>query len=394
MPEALRADPRLLFPRGPDPRRGSCEGAQPWRLQEMRGLAALRRRGLPCRTLPELRGAAAVGVRRLLAEQGSLFSRWGGSGRGISSRTSQASPTSPWRPFPGFGPPVVCGAGPLSREGPPLHRRVAESRTLSVLACDTALSPLLDVRDRARPRRLPRGPGLQSRRLHQPGRRRGSPPRGPLLPPRDLQGGEGREVLTFVRITPSRLPVRASRPPSRLAPALPALPPLGSVGVHAVHVAGSLARGPLLAAGLDFSFEPGKTHASGCPSLLAEERRLGRLTRWPGQYAASSGRPGWAEAGPPQYGLRPIHSLPPTRPCSDELSKPGPPVYDLRDSGLPSGRRLSFDRDERLSPLGGLMPPPGASGAAVPGVEALRSLDQGAPSAEELASASKESAPP
>jgi hypothetical protein len=93
--------------------------------------------------------------------------------------------------------------------------------------------------------------------------------------------------LSIVRITRSALLDRvASALESAGIPFFDA-PPLGSVGVHAVHVARGLCEGPLLAIGLDFSFEAGKTHARGCPSLLAEERKLDRLTRWPGQFTAS-----------------------------------------------------------------------------------------------------------
>ena len=90
-----------------------------------------------------------------------------------------------------------------------------------------------------------------------------------------------------MRITPSPTLARIEAALSEAGLPFFRAPPLGSVGVHAAHVARSLAAGPLLATGLDFSFEPGKTHARGCPSLLAEERRLDRLTRWPGQYVAS-----------------------------------------------------------------------------------------------------------
>jgi hypothetical protein len=56
-----------------------------------------------------------------------------------------------------------------------------------------------------------------------------------------------------------------------------ALPPLGSVGVSAVQLALRLTRGPVLFAGLDFAFQPGKTHARGAPSHLARLISGGRF---------------------------------------------------------------------------------------------------------------------
>ena len=56
----------------------------------------------------------------------------------------------------------------------------------------------------------------------------------------------------------------------------PELPPLGSVGVTAVQAALSLTAGPVLLAGLDFSYPGGRTHARGAPS---HRRALGGCTR-------------------------------------------------------------------------------------------------------------------
>jgi len=57
----------------------------------------------------------------------------------------------------------------------------------------------------------------------------------------------------------------------------PSLPPLGSVGVTAVQLALRLTRGPVFLAGLDFCYQPGKTHARGAPAhlrALTQSRRL------------------------------------------------------------------------------------------------------------------------
>ncbi len=47
----------------------------------------------------------------------------------------------------------------------------------------------------------------------------------------------------------------------------PRLPPLGSVGVAAAWIAWKLTQGPVLLAGLDFSFPPGQSHARGAPLI-------------------------------------------------------------------------------------------------------------------------------
>jgi len=180
---------------------------------------------------------------------------------------------------------VVCGAGPSVEDALPL---ICRSRSrLGVVACDTALGTLLSsgiepdlvVCLEGQAHNLADFTCLGSGRI-------------PLVAdlsshPTAFRAVRGRKYLTLVRITRSPFLSRVAAALSEAAlPFLPA-PPLGSVGVHATHIARRLARGPVLATGLDFSFEPGKTHARGCPSLLAEASRMDRLTRWPGQYAAS-----------------------------------------------------------------------------------------------------------
>jgi len=58
---------------------------------------------------------------------------------------------------------------------------------------------------------------------------------------------------------------------------VPRIPPLGSVGVAAAWVAWRLTDGPVVVAGLDFSYPAGKTHARGAPSLGALHSRTSRL---------------------------------------------------------------------------------------------------------------------
>ena len=49
---------------------------------------------------------------------------------------------------------------------------------------------------------------------------------------------------------------------------IPGIPPLGSVGIAALHAALMLTPGPVYFTGLDFSFQPGKTHARSTPPLF------------------------------------------------------------------------------------------------------------------------------
>jgi hypothetical protein len=189
------------------------------------------------------------------------------------------------RPLPAFpGAVAVCGAGASLEEALPFL--ASERGRLGIVACDTALGTLLAsgvepdlvVCLEAQAHNLPDFTPLGSRPIALAADLSSHPATF-----RAIRGGKH---LSLVRITRSPFLERV-----RSAFALSSLPfldapPLGSVGVHAYYVARSLTRGPILATGLDFSFERGKSHARGCPSLLAEERRLDRLTRWPGQYAA------------------------------------------------------------------------------------------------------------
>ncbi len=56
-----------------------------------------------------------------------------------------------------------------------------------------------------------------------------------------------------------------------------AIPPLGSVGVAALHLALGLTAGPVLAAGLDFAYSGGRTHARGAPAMRAALAAASRL---------------------------------------------------------------------------------------------------------------------
>jgi hypothetical protein len=242
-------------------------------------------------------------------------------------------------PLPSFpGPVIVCGAGPSLEAALPF---IAENRSgLSVVVCDTALGSLLDFHIE---------PDLvvclegQAHNLPDfvPAERGPIPLLADLSShPATFRALSGTKHLTAVAIAPSPFlrRVEALRLPAM------ACPPLGSVGVHAVHVARRLTAAPVLITGLDFSSELGKTHARGSPSLRAELSSLSRLSRWPNQLAAAF-RPG-ARPGPEALGpLWPEGSQPRTDPAlsayaallSDELSRPGTAVFDLRGRGLPLG---------------------------------------------------------
>jgi len=59
----------------------------------------------------------------------------------------------------------------------------------------------------------------------------------------------------------------------------PRLPPLGSVGLSAAAIARRLTQGPIITAGLDFSFTPDSYHARSTPGHKSKLRRQNRFTR-------------------------------------------------------------------------------------------------------------------
>jgi hypothetical protein len=252
--------------------------------------------------------------------------------------------------FPGAV--LVCGAGPSLEDALPLM--VRERGRLGVVACDTALGTLLAagiepdlvVCLEAQAHNLADFTCLGSRRTTLAADLSSHPS--------TFRAVRGPKCLTFVRITRSPFLSRVEAALREASfPFLPA-PPLGSVGVHAVHVARILAQGPLFATGLDFCFEPGKTHARGCPSLFAEERKLNRLTRWPAQYAASFRERTFKLGGARSTGgssallsdpiLLSYASL-----LADRTATNASGLYDLRGRG-PSigGRRIAFAQAESM----------------------------------------------
>ncbi|MBN1242372.1 MAG: DUF115 domain-containing protein [Spirochaetales bacterium] len=65
--------------------------------------------------------------------------------------------------------------------------------------------------------------------------------------------------------------------------------PLGSVGVLAASLSARLGSVPLILAGLDFSYEAGRSHASGAPFPEAEDQRRSRLRQGPSLWSAAYG---------------------------------------------------------------------------------------------------------
>ena len=197
-----------------------------------------------------------------------------------------ALPSIAPEPFPSFaGAAVVCGAGPSLETALPFI--IANRGRIGVVACDTALGTLLAsgvepdlvVCLEAQAHNLADFVPLEGRPVRLAADLSSHPA--------TFRSVRGPKHVSLVRLAESPFLDRVAALGRELELPIMDLPPLGSVGVHAVRLVRSLAAGPILVAGLDFSFETGKTHSRGSPSLLAGERELDRFSRWPSQYAAS-----------------------------------------------------------------------------------------------------------
>ena len=249
-------------------------------------------------------------------------------------------------PIPRFpGAVVVCGAGPSLEGALPFIR--SSRRRLGVVSCDTALGTLLSAGIEPDLAVCLEGQAHNLADFTCLGSRRVSLVGDLSSHPASFRAVRGPKHLSLVRITPSPTLARIESALWKAGIPFFGAPPLGSVGVHAAHLASALARGPLLATGLDFSFEPGKTHARGCPSLLVEERKLDRLTRWPGQFAVSFRErtlrlEGGAEASPRGLLSDPTLVSYAALLASGAASGAGKaPLYDLR-AGYGEGRGPSI----------------------------------------------------
>lgn len=370
MPEALRSDPRLSFleAQGPGPI-----------LERARSLGAFRR-CVPLR----LSGGEAFHAELYRSSAALLQSEFAAYWRSKAALLSMGRlwarnifrnlavlPELELSPPPRLGPTVVCGAGPSLERALPFIAESQRTGLLSVLACDTALSPLLDFGI------LPdlvvclEGQAYNLADFTRLGDRPLTLLADLSSHPATFRAVRGKKLLSSVSIVPSAFLDRVA---SLGLPLLPC-PPLASVGVHSVHLARRLSSGPLFLTGLDFSYEMGKTHARGSPSLCAAERGLGRLNRWTGQYASSmralespAGRAAFQDGLVCDPALASYAEL-----LKDELSSPGPAVYDLRGFGLPLGAApIGFEEAAAMLLSSGARREAPALGEPLPERDALR----------------------
>jgi len=370
-PAGLLDDPRLAFLPSADPAKALEAAAA---LGSFRRCVPLRLSGGDAFHADEYRRAAAVLQAEFAAawrNRAALLSMGRLWARNIFRNLASLREIGPEAPPRCEGAAFVCGAGPSLEASLPLI--AARRGRLALIACDTALPVLL-------------GAGLEPDLVvcleGQAHNLADFTPAGgreiPLLAdlsshPATFRALRGRKHLSLVHIAPGAFMRRVSG----LGLPCVELPPLGSVGVHAVHLARKLASGPVLAAGLDFSYELGKTHARGAPALLSEERRMTRLYRSRAQLAAAfkpGARPApgagaavratavtttvaadGASGQAPAPGAR--AGAPLTDPVlssyaallAEENAGPGPLILDLRGRGLPiGGRPTSLDEADRL----------------------------------------------
>lgn len=165
------------------------------------------------------------------------------------------------------------------------------------------------------------------------------------------------------------------------------LPPLGSVGVLALRLAVERYRGPVLVAGLDFAYPPGRTHCAGSPVDLAERRRESRLhknnSRWKVSFGPGVERliPSGGGAAEPRLLTDPalkLYAGLAARELNERGASPGCAAYDLRRGrGAPlPARPTAFD--EASLALAVASPRSGSAGA---GASALGTPAAGSESA-------------
>ena len=178
------------------------------------------------------------------------------------------------------GPVVVCGAGPSLDGALDAIRRFRDG--ITVLACDTAAGSL------ARAGIIPDAIVCLEAQIWNV---------ADFLP---LDGAASTLIVdlsahpsSFRAVTGEKTALLSVWTESAflsrlLAAGLPitATPPLGSVGVLALWIARRLG-GPLVVAGLDFSFRPGMTHCSGSPADIRGRLMESRTHRNSGAWDAS-----------------------------------------------------------------------------------------------------------
>lgn len=246
------------------------------------------------------------------------------------------------------GPVAVCGAGPSLDAACPWL--LSERRRIRILACDTALGPLL-LRG-IRPDAVVCLEGqIHNLKDFLPGGNTEIPVYADLCShPSVFRAVPGPKILTLTRYEELEFLDRLEALPIPLL----RVQPLGSVGVLAVHLARRLTRGAVFLAGLDFSFPPGSTHAKGAPAMLAETLREDRLYKAQAQWGSS-----WPSLAPGSRTDRGCAAVMESYAAllAEEVQG-DPEVLDIRGTGLPLGlSRLSHDEASRRLDASGIEDP-------------------------------------
>ena len=172
------------------------------------------------------------------------------------------------RPVPAIrGPVVLCGAGPS------LDDHVGWIRTrreqVLVVGVDTALMPLRE--HGIDPDLIVSLDGQIANAMDFVGER----PSGliaDLTSAPSIVDRAAAPSLVLSEFAPVQLTARLQQN----FPSVRVLPALGSVGVAAAHLVAASEASPLLLAGLDFAFLPGRTHAGGSPHWRSAASRSAR----------------------------------------------------------------------------------------------------------------------
>ncbi|MDR2552181.1 MAG: DUF115 domain-containing protein [Treponema sp.] len=130
----------------------------------------------------------------------------------------------------------------------------------------------------------------------------------------------------------------------------PALPPLGSVGISAVELARRLSSGPLVTAGIDFSFTPERMHARSSPAHLGI---LADLNRFKSPFSPGGFRQGvfttLSKSGTP---VKSDPAMRTYRGLFERHFAGEKRIRDIAGSGLPLGLD-TLDMEEAVLLLGG-----------------------------------------
>jgi hypothetical protein len=123
----------------------------------------------------------------------------------------------------------------------------------------------------------------------------------------------------------------------------PSLPPLGSVGLSAAEIARRLSSGPVVAAGIDFSFTLDKSHARSSPFHLSILRNAGRFQSMINPAAFGKGVvPAVAKSG---AAVLTNPAMKTYRALWEEEFSGDQRLYEVSGSGLPLGLRTVSPRE-------------------------------------------------